>query len=602
MAEGSARQQTENPHNTPEGEGLFQLRTILVGPEQVELINLKQRLDDPDRRASEVSAILADAIAMRGSDRKLQAALTPSIEGAIERAVKNNPRAMVSALFPLIGPVIRRAISSTLGAMMQSLNETLERSFSVEGLRWRIEALRTGKPFAEIVLLHTLIFRVEQVLLIHEKTGLLLQHVVDPGASSSDVQVISGMLTAIRDFVHDSFRMERTGSLETMKVGELTVLVEPGPHAFIVGVIRGAVPPDLRDIFQTTIEDIHKEYGRLLENFVGDAAPFEIVRPALESCLHKRMTAAARTTRPVQWIVALVAAVFLLWASIATFNYWRWSKYIERLRTENGLVVLEASTGWRHYYVTGLRDPMAADPDLILKESNVNPDRVTATWHSYFSVAPEFVLARARTLLQPPDSVKLEFRGSTLQSSGRASRSWSEQARRSALLIPGVREYDDSQLNPAWRALLERVAAIERTDVRFDKDSSTIRPQDLQDVLSLAAHLRTLARDVRAEGMSVRFELAGHSDHSGRDGSNQLLAEQRARSVALVLQMHGIDSSLLVLRGVGSRQPILSDQASEDALDRRVTFYVRMESLTLSRTKNDTEESLYDGGVRGGKN
>ena len=94
------------------------------------------------------------------------------------------------------------------------MNQTLGRSFSAQGLKWRLEAWRTGKALREVVLLRTLVYRVEQVFLIHRETGLLLQHVsAGPRRASQDADMVSGMLTAIRDFVQDSFGgKERAGS------------------------------------------------------------------------------------------------------------------------------------------------------------------------------------------------------------------------------------------------------------------------------------------------------------------------------------------------------------------------------------------------------
>jgi OOP family OmpA-OmpF porin len=128
------------------------------------------------------------------------------VEAAVDRSVQRDPQVLVKALFPLMGPAIRRSIASMFESMIRSLNETLERSLSLEGLRWRLQALQTGKPFAEIVLLQTLEYRVEQVLLIDEKSGLLMQHVVDSAVPSQDVELVSGMLSAIKSFVEDSFR------------------------------------------------------------------------------------------------------------------------------------------------------------------------------------------------------------------------------------------------------------------------------------------------------------------------------------------------------------------------------------------------------------
>ncbi len=65
-------------------------------------------------------------------------------------------------------------------------------------------------------------------------------------STASDADLISGMLTAIRDFVADSFAREReVGGLRRFSVGELTVMVEQGPQALIAAVVRGEAPDSL---------------------------------------------------------------------------------------------------------------------------------------------------------------------------------------------------------------------------------------------------------------------------------------------------------------------------------------------------------------------
>ena len=140
---------------------------------------------------------------------------------------------------------------------------------SWKGLQWRWEAFRTGKSFAEVVLLHTLRFRVEQVFLIHKKTGLLLNHVLAEGVSGQGEEVISGMLTAIQDFVRDSFGQGKDDGLESLQIGDLTVWIEQGSGAILAGVIRGAPPIELREVFQETLETIHAQFSELLQTFPG---------------------------------------------------------------------------------------------------------------------------------------------------------------------------------------------------------------------------------------------------------------------------------------------------------------------------------------------
>ena len=73
----------------------------------------------------------------------------------------------------------------------ESLNQTLEHTFSWRGLKWRFEALRTGKSFAEVVMLRSLVYRVEQLFLIHRKTNSP-STVLDP-AIGKDSDMVAGM-------------------------------------------------------------------------------------------------------------------------------------------------------------------------------------------------------------------------------------------------------------------------------------------------------------------------------------------------------------------------------------------------------------------------
>ena len=169
--------------------------------------------------------------------------------------------------------------------MIASLNQTLAVSVSLRGLKWRLETLRTGLPFAEVVLLHTLRYRVEQVFLIHRQTGLLLQHVMTESARGLDAEMISGMLTAIQDFVRDSFGVHEGEGLETVQVGDLTVWIESGPYAILAYIVQGTAPPELKGICEDALAHIHGEYWQALPAFEGNAAPFEGTRSHLEACL-----------------------------------------------------------------------------------------------------------------------------------------------------------------------------------------------------------------------------------------------------------------------------------------------------------------------------
>ncbi len=231
---------------------------------------------------------------------------------AIERSIKNNPQQMVDAIYPVMGPAIRKAISGALTSMAQSLNQRLTYNFSLQGLKWRLESLRTGRSFAEVVLLHTLVYRVEQVFLIHRETGLLLQHCAADHATTQDPDMVSGMLTAIQDFVHNSFRANHGDLLETFQVGELAVWVEQSPQAFLAGVVRGNAPATTRDYLRATLESIHLEFYGALADFAGDAMSFAATRPLLQGCLQTEYQPQSANITPLMVVTGVVLAALLV--------------------------------------------------------------------------------------------------------------------------------------------------------------------------------------------------------------------------------------------------------------------------------------------------
>ncbi len=77
------------------------------------------------------------------------------------------------------------------------------------------------------------------------------------------------------------------------------------------------------------------------------------------------------------------------------------------------------------------------------------------------------------------------------------------------------------------------------------------------------------------ENSHVEIEIQGHTDNIGSDGANQLLSENRAKSVYDYLILNGINSSKLSYKGYGASYPI-SDNTTEEGrrMNRRTEFKI----------------------------
>ncbi|MET3593190.1 outer membrane protein OmpA-like peptidoglycan-associated protein [Mesorhizobium shonense] len=408
------------------------LRQLLVGGEISELSRVTHLLDEPEQLAAAVGGVLPSAASL-APHAQLGEALAPAVERAAQRSIQKNPSTLTDILYPVFLPAIRKSIGEKIDQTFQSLNESLRHIFTWHGLKWRFEAWRTGTSFSEVVLNHSLVYRVEHVFLIHRTSGLLIAHVTAENATSEDPQLISSMLSAIQDFVRDSFNEKEQSGLDTIRFGELRLWSEVGPFATLVAVIRGNPPEELHEIIRDALLRIHEDCSQALEQFDGDSSQLAGVETRLQTCVELQH---ADSNQGFPWLVVTAVLLVLIPAGGWFFLSWqtgqRWQAYVSRLETQPGIIVAEQKVRGGQFYIAGLRDPLAADPQSLLSGTQVDPARVHSNWQFYQSLEPAFVLKRLTASLAPPDSVRLSIVDDRIVAEGEATAAWISRARAAA--------------------------------------------------------------------------------------------------------------------------------------------------------------------------
>lgn len=565
---------------TPTAEDMTELRSLLLGLEPKEVDKLYERLENPNIQPDDLSKMLPEAIMLSSTQNKLLTeAIVPTIEEAIESSVKKDLNVLANAIFPVIGPAIRKAIAAALDATLESFNQTLEHSISPESFKWRLEALQTGKSFAEIVLLRTLVFQVEQVFIIHSETGLLLQHLVKEGAVIQDADLVSAMLTAIHNFVQDSFQIPTNDSLKTLQFGELTIWVEKSPQVILATVIRGHPPKELKFVFQDALEKIHLKFSREFQNFNGDPSPFEASKPYLEDCLknqHKKPKQKKSYT-----LVYVVGTAILLalgfWAFLAFRDKHRWETYLEKLNAEPGIVVTKTEKREGKIFILGLRDPLAKDPIAMLKEANISPEDVISRWQPYVSLDSEFVADRAKKLLKPPATVSLKVdKNGILSATGTAPRQWILESRQIVPYIPGITQFDEDKLVAAELSKIETIKKQIEGQVLFFEPGKAILKNDQDPTLqNLFKELNKLTDYAEYLNKDIRLQIIGRTQKIRGEKENILLSKTRASVILSTLRAKGIKTTNFSILGVGSSQPLSKGLTEQDQkMNRSVTFKV----------------------------
>lgn len=527
------------------------LRRIVVGPEQVRLEQLEER---PVPSADTIGDVLPEAFTRSTVTREqsLAIALEPVVTTALRTVARKDADFLGEVLAPTIGAAVRKAVGDAIRAMLQRFNEALERSLSVRSVQWRIEARRTGRSFAEVVLLHTLVYRVEQVFLIHPITGVALLHVAGE-SSVEDPDQVASMLEALNSFVREAFRPQPSGvHLNQVEVGDMTVWVDRDPCLAVAAVVRGVAPRELSEWLREARERVYLSYRAELERFRSDVAPFAPARPLLEDLLRSGRRAPPR--RAHIWL-ALIAALIggvagaLIYRAVQHTRLLR--AYVDTLRAEPGIIVTSAERDGERVRIAGFRDPLAPAPSDVLERRGLALPELSFT--PFLSLDPRIVEARMRARLRPPEEVTLTLRDGTLRAEGVAPRAWIAEARLLALALPGIERFDEQALRAAEAIAEARVeaaraaaSALERTVLTFIRGSAELAAG--ADLGAARARLRAL---MSAAGVPLCVTVVGHADPTGTARANQRLSEARARRVAEILAA-GDARGRAVLRAVGA--------------------------------------------------
>ena len=109
-------------------------------------------------------------------------------------------------------------------------------------------------------------YKIQEMYLIYND-GRMLSSLMDEEAKV-DEDIMSSMLTAINDFVKDSF--QTTGNLGSIDYGENQIILERGKHTMLASVVYGESNRDLRSRMSRALTKIEDEFKSDIKDWNGD--------------------------------------------------------------------------------------------------------------------------------------------------------------------------------------------------------------------------------------------------------------------------------------------------------------------------------------------
>ena len=285
------------------------LRGILFSRYRQQLDELRAEVDDLERQVTDREALVST--------------ISPLLGDLIRRQVRDAREEMIDALYPIIGQVVVRAVQEAIRDLARTIDARMRSTLSPRVLWRRLQARMGGVSGGEMALREALPFAVSDILLIHRETGLLLWHVSGDQEGMPDTDLVSGMLTAIRDFSQDALGGEEEEQLEEIQYGEQRILIESARYAYLAVVVDGIEPPGFQAEMRERVVEISHAHEQVLREYEGDPSPLAPVEASLRSLL---TTSEAQTLSASQrWGMAAVLAVLLVcFVGACLAGRWAW--------------------------------------------------------------------------------------------------------------------------------------------------------------------------------------------------------------------------------------------------------------------------------------
>lgn len=346
------------------------LKSLLLKEELEILDKLEKKILSEDQFTQEVSQILVGAIQRSQlKDKSFEKVLSKPIKKGMTKAFSENQQSIIDSMLPIMGQLIRKTVTNSIKQFVSDINRTLELKLSFKSIKWRWQAKKAGITYAEMIFKKTISYKVQELFVIHRKSGILIHHVGD-NATLLDNNAISGMLTVIQDFISDSIKTS-DNDLFSATIGEAGYLIAQGPKAYLATVVKGDTSERLKQKSQELIENIHSDFSSLLSDESRYQNDEDFEEYLSNHLISKSISTKQKKVNWVPWLVIIMLLVFGIyyWSN---YRYQQRQNIIKIAQSTHGFVLQNVERDNEQFIVSGLLDPMADTsqlkiPSIVLK-------------------------------------------------------------------------------------------------------------------------------------------------------------------------------------------------------------------------------------------
>jgi outer membrane protein OmpA-like peptidoglycan-associated protein len=226
--------------------------------------------EDKTSMGSALASVIPVAISeqIRIAPEEISNAIAPTMGRAMKKQIEIEQDTIVDALYPIIGNTIAKYMAETLRA----INQQIEHSLSVDGIKRKIRAKLQGVSEAELILKEALPFTVQAIFLIHKTSGLIISDIQPSDTQHIESEMVAGMLTAIRSFANDCINQSGgISELNAIDYGRSKIILEVAGYCYLAIVVQGEPSKEFIWKMRRILGKVITDYGYPIEQFNGDS-------------------------------------------------------------------------------------------------------------------------------------------------------------------------------------------------------------------------------------------------------------------------------------------------------------------------------------------
>jgi hypothetical protein len=164
------------------------------------------------------------------------------VKEAVKAEVHNSKDEFIEAFYPIMGKLIRRYMRYEIEAWFDKFTSQVENTFSWQYWRDRL----SGKAKLPHLVTH-----IEEVFIIAHGSGLLIGSYSQN--NTADINMIAGMLTAVKGFMGEVFNNK--GDLSTIDYAEYEILIHDHFKYYFAVVVSGMPDEHFKAKVRTILDD-----------------------------------------------------------------------------------------------------------------------------------------------------------------------------------------------------------------------------------------------------------------------------------------------------------------------------------------------------------